>query len=437
MSLVRCPECRKRVSHKAKACIKCGLPFDEFSGVFSFGCLLTSLSRFILALKGYFFGYILFVAIPRNSSWETVKTLTDAFQIFKLHIFGGTISILFGAYFTFSGLRNFTSHVLIKSEDVKLSVRFRSWQLISLILTVVFLICMTVYHIDLYDNATFTNYKDGDVVFWCDARSEQYGLPIIPIKPDEYLSKKKLLAKGLNASDEELKMRGLIPELKKTINWDYVIFTTISPIVEFWILALVISGLFGMNTGIREHSQIIAWLKSNTKKQLVIASLIGCFTIAIVYLSLFFTYKLPQIRSEKRKQEITKEQETWEKQHNWREAGMIIDATDSWAPFISVMIQPGDTVRIKASGKWRIGKSWPFHGPEGSDKKTFFVYPRPLKKQKLGRLVGKIGGTLYDVGSSAEFIASESGLLEFQINDKKLKDNEGECSISVAVFRNY
>ena len=61
MAIISCPDCEGRISGKSSACIKCGFPLDEFTAVFSWGMLLTSISRFILALDGFAIGVVFFI----------------------------------------------------------------------------------------------------------------------------------------------------------------------------------------------------------------------------------------------------------------------------------------------------------------------------------------------------------------------------------------
>ena len=444
MALVQCPDCRKRVSHKAKVCVKCGLPLEGYTGVFSWGVLLTSICRFIIALNGLGLGYVCFVAIPYNPSWESAKTYIDAFGTFKTHIIFGAVSALIGIYFVISGFGKFSSHVLIKTEDIDLPVRLRAWQLFGLILTVIWLLCMIVHYENLYDNASFSDYQSGDAVFWYKAHLAHFEK--IPVHPQRFKAEQALYksyADISNRSEEDLKSSGFMPTLKKALAWDVVFSNTISPLILIWSLALVLSGTFGTNTGLRKRSQgevrsfaskfkegAVDWFRSITKQQLIIASIIGFFTILVVGSTLFVTYKFPQIRQENQK----KARENWKDKHNWRNASDVLQATEDWKNIGSLQVKAGETVRVHASGQWSIGGVYKLHGPDGR-KKALVTKKRPMPKANYGCLIAKIGSQYQEIGSSKEFLAKDSGKLLFRINDGRIDNNKGQCSISIEVLQ--
>lgn len=102
-----------------------------------------------------------------------------------------------------------------------------------------------------------------------------------------------------------------------------------------------------------------------------------------------------------------------------------------------IRLRQGQTVHIKADGKWACGKGGEMTGPEGYGR-NFPQYsraPRITMAAPYGALIMRIGGTgkWTPVGKLLSFEASESGILQFDINEDNTarRDNKGSMNIRI------
>jgi len=125
-----------------------------------------------------------------------------------------------------------------------------------------------------------------------------------------------------------------------------------------------------------------------------------------------------------------------------REVSQQIDARRNWQP--SIDLNPGDSVRISASGHWNTNPdSYASHGPEGPRNGYTASGHYALPGAKEGSLIARIGnGRPFVVNRSTSFTANKSGTLLFVINDDiyqrngaGLLDNKGAVEARIEVTR--
>jgi hypothetical protein len=102
-----------------------------------------------------------------------------------------------------------------------------------------------------------------------------------------------------------------------------------------------------------------------------------------------------------------------------------------------VSVNPGDTIKIKASGRIRFGFFAGSGGPKGilfNPDYNYFI------DMFHGQLMGRIRGFgmadldgWFAVGEGREIIARGAGVLEFAVNDNKPGDNAGSFRIEVTI----
>ena len=97
-------------------------------------------------------------------------------------------------------------------------------------------------------------------------------------------------------------------------------------------------------------------------------------------------------------------------------------------------LNPGDSVRIAATGSWMYSPEVGLHGPEGS---RYHMAPEsyPVPYAPGGILLGRIGenGQPFVVGRGTFDTAQENGKLYLRINDDRLGDNEGELAVEMEI----
>lgn len=85
-------------------------------------------------------------------------------------------------------------------------------------------------------------------------------------------------------------------------------------------------------------------------------------------------------------------------------------------------VQRGDVIVIRAEGEWTFSRragAKPI-GPEGAG-------------NGVGKLMGRIGTSEFDIGSSRRINVEEDGALEMRANDNEFADNAGKLSVTVTV----
>lgn len=97
-------------------------------------------------------------------------------------------------------------------------------------------------------------------------------------------------------------------------------------------------------------------------------------------------------------------------------------------------LEPGDQVRISASGEWQYSPYVGRHGPEGGGKPVT-VATYPMQGVDGGVLLGRIGetGQEFYVGRGTTWYVDAPGRLMLRINDDLLGDNVGQLTIQVGV----
>ena len=251
MALVQCPDCGGRISEKVNACIRCGFPLDEFTAVFSWGMLLTSIARFILALDGFALGVVFFTrGAMLQGLIQVPGTYIDILKTTESNVFLGAMFFVLGLLLVISGFKNFSSHVLIHVVEMDLPVQVRDWQCFGLIVTA------TTFMSDLMCH--WFNFYFRDLVSF--------------------------------------------------VSIGFLATVLILFHVQVWSLALVISEVFGKNTGIRRQARSTSilsifarrfsyWFSSSeTRQKLVKVLLIWIFLSFIAFCIQSLTAKIPRTR---------------------------------------------------------------------------------------------------------------------------------------------
>lgn len=102
-----------------------------------------------------------------------------------------------------------------------------------------------------------------------------------------------------------------------------------------------------------------------------------------------------------------------------------------------ISVNPGDKIRVQASGRIRFGFIAGSGGPKGilfNPDYNYFV--DLLHGQLMGR-IRQFGAQDLDgwfaIGEGREFVARSQGVLEFAVNDNKSGDNSGKFRIEVTI----
>jgi len=251
MALVQCPDCGGRISEKVNVCIKCGFPLDEFTAVFSWGTLLTSIARFILALDGFALGVVF---LARGAMLQGLikapGTYLDILKTTESNVFLGAIFLVLGLLLAISGFKNFSSHTLIHVVEMDFPVQMRDWQCFGLIVTTITLMSDIMCH--------WFNFYFRDLVSF--------------------------------------------------VSIGFLATVLILFHVQIWSVALVVSSIFGKNTGIRKQTRSTSilsifagrfsyWVSSSEARQRLVK-------VLLIWLSLCFitfciqslTAKIPRTR---------------------------------------------------------------------------------------------------------------------------------------------
>jgi len=251
MALVQCPDCKGRVSGKATVCIKCGLPLDEFTAVFSWGTLLTSLGRFVLAVDGLALGVVFYArGAMLQGLIKAPGTYIDILKTTESNIFLGSVFLVLGFLISVSGFKNFSTHMLINREETDIPIQLRDWQYFGILVTVITLMSDIMCH--------WFNFHFRDLVSF--------------------------------------------------VSIGFLTTVLVLFHIQLWSLALVISSVFGKNTGIRRPVQGISilskfigrfsyWFSSSEARQklakVLLTWLLLCF---FTYCIQALTAKIPRTR---------------------------------------------------------------------------------------------------------------------------------------------
>ena len=251
MTLISCPDCAGRISPKANTCIKCGFPLDEFTAVFSWGMILTSISRFILALDGFAIGVVFFIrGIFGQDYTKAPGTYLDILKTTESNVFLGAIFLVLGLLLAISGFKNFSSHMLIHVVEMDFPVQMRDWQCFGLIVTTITLMSDIMCH--------WFNFYFRDLISF--------------------------------------------------VSIGFLATVLILFHVQIWSVALVVSAVFGKNTGIRRPSRSTSilslfarrfsrWFTSSEARQrLVRVLLLWLFLAFLAYCIQSITAKIPRTR---------------------------------------------------------------------------------------------------------------------------------------------
>jgi hypothetical protein len=100
-------------------------------------------------------------------------------------------------------------------------------------------------------------------------------------------------------------------------------------------------------------------------------------------------------------------------------------------------VNPGDKIRVKASGTVRFGAFVGSGGPRGIIINPQYNYFTDLPH---GQLIGRIKQSgaedlegWFPIAEGREFVARSSGVLEFAVNDNRPRDNSGSFRIQVTI----
>ena len=124
-----------------------------------------------------------------------------------------------------------------------------------------------------------------------------------------------------------------------------------------------------------------------------------------------------------------------------RSATVVVQADEAWQA-TGVEAMAGETVVIEVTeGSWTrwLGTA-PHNGGEGSNYTCASVVEaslcvEPLPDYPAGALIGRIGSSVFGVGTSATITARDDGEVFLRMNDddQALDDNEGALTVEVTV----
>jgi hypothetical protein len=95
-----------------------------------------------------------------------------------------------------------------------------------------------------------------------------------------------------------------------------------------------------------------------------------------------------------------------------------------------VKISAGDRLTITAIGRWSNAGP-PIQGPDGF---LNYLYPGTmLESANLASLIGKLGESIFGIGSRLNTIATRSGVLFLSMNDTPgtFADNQGRVEVTI------
>lgn len=113
-------------------------------------------------------------------------------------------------------------------------------------------------------------------------------------------------------------------------------------------------------------------------------------------------------------------------------ATIKVGATQAWAP-TGIAVEAGQLIRTRATGTINYcgGAQQCTAGPDGSAETHCGSAGGPTSV--CGRLVGRIGGSAFEVGSDSRVTAPASGVLELGVQDFHFDDNSGSFTAIVEI----
>ena len=103
----------------------------------------------------------------------------------------------------------------------------------------------------------------------------------------------------------------------------------------------------------------------------------------------------------------------------------------------NISVNPGDKVRVEASGRIRFGAFVGSGGPEGILISPTYNYFVDIPHGQLIARIRRFGAENLDgwfpIGEGGEFVAKSQGVLEFAVNDNRPRDNSGNFRIEVSI----
>ncbi len=114
-----------------------------------------------------------------------------------------------------------------------------------------------------------------------------------------------------------------------------------------------------------------------------------------------------------------------------------IDANDArWQE--TVEVHRGEIVTVYARGRWSYGPGIAPHGPHGNRGewvKHQGRYPGELRGLVPGRLIGKLGNSMYAIGDKLTIKINRDDTLTFRMEDKFHNDNRGKMELAIVVCK--
>lgn len=102
-----------------------------------------------------------------------------------------------------------------------------------------------------------------------------------------------------------------------------------------------------------------------------------------------------------------------------------------------ISVNPGDKIRVEASGRIRFGVFAGAGGPKGIIFSPEYNYFVDIPHGQLMGRVRQFGAQELDgwvpIGEGREFVARSQGVLEFAVNDNKPEDNAGRFRVEVTI----
>jgi serine/threonine-protein kinase len=126
--------------------------------------------------------------------------------------------------------------------------------------------------------------------------------------------------------------------------------------------------------------------------------------------------------------------------------GIIVSATRRWTD-TGIDLRPGDTLDVEAHGLIRVSANLriPAQDPGGyrpgcARARLMFGQPAdvaavPAPTLSCWSLIGRVGGTIFEVGAQSTVPEGSAGRLYLGVNDDDLRDNSGTWTAVVSVLR--
>jgi hypothetical protein len=105
-----------------------------------------------------------------------------------------------------------------------------------------------------------------------------------------------------------------------------------------------------------------------------------------------------------------------------------------------IRVNRGDRIQFEASGEVSFGRSIGSAGPAGKTAFSYLGFLVPIDQGLSlfpqlahGCLIARIGGAWVYIGERSEIVATQSGILELNVNDKYPEDNDADFEVTVKV----